>query len=110
MGFCEKQLLLWRFPRQGLFPTLGIVSEGGEAGEEEERANEPWALLGWSDLAPGQQSPLPGQGVQDPPHPTNLSPTQVPRLPAEGATWSVYSWWNFAPTQIHNLCLWGSNT
>lgn len=39
----------------------------------------------------------------------NLSPIQVPRLPAEGVTWSASLWWNFAPTQTPNLCLSGSN-
>lgn len=41
---------------------------------------------------------------------TGLSSTQVPRLPVEGATWSAYSWWNFALIQTRSLCLWGSNT
>lgn len=58
-------------------------------------------LLGWSCV------PSP-RGSRGPPH-WILSSTQVPRLPAEGVTWSAYLWWNFALIRIPSLCLLESN-
>lgn len=106
-GIVLAALVLWKFPRL-FFSTLRAVSEARRVLlRKKEHLQCSLGLAGLESHPELCFRAWPECG-RTPPY-QNLSPIQVPRLPAEGVTWSASLWWNFAPTQTPNLCLSGSN-